>query len=452
MLASLSQWGMIPLDALGIWEKACTLMRAEMTEVTYNTWIASALKMAGQEGDTFLIEAVTDFYYQFVVPRYSTLITNALTQASGQPVRVQIMTPSQAKEYREGAKPMMRSASEACLNPKYTFETFVVGNNNRFAHAASLAVAESPADAYNPLFIYGGVGLGKTHLMHAIGHYVLSQNPAARIKYLTTETFTNEMIAAIQTRTMAEFKEKYRSNVDILMVDDIQFLAGREGTQEEFFHTFNTLRETGKQIIISSDKPPKEIPKLEERLRSRFEWGLIADITKPDEETRYEILRRKAESESIPIPNEILHMIAERISSNIRELEGALTRLVAYASLTGRTIDAELTENALHSAFAGNERHVTCEDIIRATSEYYSVRAEDIKGPRRSRDILIPRQMAMYLAREMVDVSLEMIGGAFSRDHTTVMHACQKMGEDIKTNSSLALAADDIRKRLQEKD
>ena len=386
-------------------------MRAEMTEVTYNTWIASALKPAGQRGDTFYLEAVTDFFYQFVQPRYAALIANALSQAAGQPLKVQIMTPAQAREFRERAKLPGRSASEACLNPKYTFETFVVGNNNRFAHAAALAVAESPADAYNPLFIYGGVGLGKTHLLHAIGHYVLSQNPNARIRYLTTETFTNEMIAAIQSRTMAEFKEKYRNNVDILMVDDIQFLAGREGTQEEFFHTFNTLRETGKQIIISSDKPPKEIPKLEERLRSRFEWGLIADIAKPDEETRFEILRRKAENESMPIPHEVLHMIAERISSNIRELEGALTRLVAYASLTGRPVDEELTESALHHVFAGNEkRRISCEDVIRATADYYGVRVEDLRGPRRSRDVSIPRQMAMYLSRELVDLSLEMIG------------------------------------------
>ena len=438
------------METSAIWEKACAAMRAEMTEVTFNTWIRGALRPISVSGECLYVEAVTDFYYQFVVNRYTALITNAVSQAAGRQLRVEIMTPSEAKSFREGNKPS-KGLAAASLNPKYTFDTFVVGANNRFAHAASLAVAESPGTNYNPLFIYGGVGLGKTHLMHAIGHYILSQNPEARVKYITTEAFTNEMIAAIQSRTMSEFKERYRNNVDVLMVDDIQFLAGRDATQEEFFHTFNSLRENRKQIIISCDKQPREIAKLEERLRSRFEGGLIADISRPDEETRYEILRRKAEDEPIIVPPEVLHMIAERISSNIRELEGAMTRLIAYASLTGRQVDRELAETALRETFAASEkRRVSCDDVIRAASDYFNVRSEDLKGPRRSRDIAVPRQLAMFLCREMVGVSLEMIGRAFNRDHTTVMHACQKVTADLKTDPQTAQAADDLKKRLTE--
>ena len=426
-------------------------MRTEMTEVTFNTWISAALNPLKCQGDTLYIEAVTDFYYQFVMPRYTALISNALSQAAGKPMKAKLLTPAQAREFLQKGGSEENTAWDPALNPKYTFDTFVIGNNNRLAQAAALAVAESPADTYNPLFIYGGVGLGKTHLMHAIGHYVLSQNPNFRVRDITTETFTNEMIVSIQNRTMAEFREKYR-NIDMLLVDDIQFLAGREGTQEEFFHTFNALHGSGRQIVVSSDKPPKEIPKLEERLQSRFEWGLVADIAKPDEETRFEILRKKTENDGINVPVDVLHMIAERISSNIRELEGALTRLIAYASLTGRNIDRELAESALKEIFAASEpRHVTCEDIIRAVASYYNVRPEDIRGPKRNREFIQPRQMAMFLSREMADVSLEMIGNAFNRDHTTVMHACQKVAADMKSSPSLVYAAEDMKRQLHEK-
>ena len=288
------------MDKQAIWDQACAIMRAEMSDITYNTWIKTSLRPLGYSGDQFFIEAVTDFFHQFVVPRYSLLISNSLSQVVGKPITAHILTPSQADEYRAGITPDNKPADESSLNPKYTIDTFVVGNNNRFAHAASLAVAESPADAYNPLFIYGGVGLGKTHLMHAIGHYMLSQKPTLRVKYVTSEIFMNEMVNSLNKRTQAEFREKYR-NIDVLMVDDIQFLTGKTGTQEEFFHTFNALHTAGKQIILSSDKPPREIAKLEERLRSRFEWGLIADITKPDLETRVAILQKKAEDELLNV-------------------------------------------------------------------------------------------------------------------------------------------------------
>ena len=427
-------------------------MRAEMTQVTFDTWIKAALRPLGLSGDQFFIEAVTDFYHQFVVPRYAVLISNSLSQAAGKPIKAQLLTPAQADEYREGVTPEDKPAPASSLNPKYTFDTFVVGNNNRFAHAAALAVAESPADAYNPLFIYGGVGLGKTHLMHAIGHYMLSQKPTMRVKYVTCELFMNEMVNSLNKKTQTEFREKYR-NIDVLMVDDIQFLTGKVGTQEEFFHTFNALHTAGKQIILSSDKPPKEIATLVERLRSRFEWGLIADIAKPDLETRVAILQKKAEDELLHVDGEVLEMIAERVASNIRELEGCLTRLVAYSSLTGRPIDRALAEEALKEVFARSEpRHVTCDDVMEAVATYYNVTVDDLKGPRRSRDVAVPRQIAMYIAREVVGAPLTMIGDCFGgRDHSTVNHACQKVTQEVKTSPTLNNLVSDLCQQLQER-
>lgn len=282
-----------------LWEQACSLMREDMTEVTFNTWISSALKPVALKDDHFYIETATDFYYRFVQPRYNELITNALTQCAGHKITAKLMPPAEAREFMNGAAEMEKKAQSnigrSMLNPRYTFSSFVVGNNNRFAHAAALAVAESPNEAFNPLFIYGGVGLGKTHLMQAIGHYILDERPDTRICYLTAEAFTNEVINNIQNSKSAnEFREKYR-NFDVLMIDDIQFIGGKEKTQSEFFHTFNALRDTNKQIIITSDRPPQEIPNLEERLSSRFASGLLADISKPDLETRIAIMRRKAD-------------------------------------------------------------------------------------------------------------------------------------------------------------
>ena len=435
-----------------IWDEACAVMRSELTQVSFNTWIGSGLRPLGCSGDQFFIEAVTPFYHQYIVPRFSVLISNSLSQVVGKPMEAVILTPAQADEYREGVVPEEKPADNSSLNPKYTFDTFVVGNNNRFAHAAALAVAESPADAYNPLFIYGGVGLGKTHLMHAIGHYMLSQKPTLRIKYVTSEVFMNEMVNSLNKKTQAEFREKYR-NIDVLMVDDIQFLTGKVGTQEEFFHTFNALHSAGKQIVLSSDKPPKEIAKLEERLRSRFEWGLIADIGKPDLETRVAILQKKAEDELLTVDPAILAMIAERVSSNIRELEGCLTRLVAYSSLTGRKIDQALAEEALKEIFARSEpRHVTCEDVMESVATYYNVTVSDLKSPRRNREVAVPRQIAMYIAREIVGAPLTMIGDCFGgRDHSTVNHACQKVASDIKFSPALNNLVSDLMQQLQER-
>ena len=440
------------MDKQALWEQACAIMRAEMTQVTFDTWIKAALRPLGFSGDQFFIEAVTDFYHQFVVPRYAVLISNSLSQAAGKPIKAQLLTPAQADEYREGVTPEDKPAPASSLNPKYTFDTFVVGNNNRFAHAAALAVAESPADAYNPLFIYGGVGLGKTHLMHAIGHYMLSQKPTMRVKYVTCELFMNEMVNSLNKKTQTEFREKYR-NIDVLMVDDIQFLTGKVGTQEEFFHTFNALHTAGKQIILSSDKPPKEIAKLEERGGRRVVWGRIADIAKPDLETRVAILQKKAEDELLHVDGEVLEMIAERVASNIRELEGCLTRLVAYSSLTGRPIDRALAEEALKEVFARSEpRHVTCDDVMEAVATYYNVTVDDLKGPRRSRDVAVPRQIAMYIAREVVGAPLTMIGDCFGgRDHSTVNHACQKVTQEVKTSPTLNNLVSDLCQQLQER-
>jgi chromosomal replication initiator protein len=335
------------------------------------------------------------------------------------------------------------------LNPKYTFSSFVIGNSNRFAHAASLAVAESPAKAYNPLFIYGGVGLGKTHLMHAIGHYILASNPNAKVVYVSSEKFTNELINAIKDDKNEEFRNKYR-NVDILLIDDIQFIAGKERTQEEFFHTFNELHDANKQIILSSDRPPKEIPTLEDRLRSRFEWGLIADIQVPDFETRMAILKKKADVENLNVANEVMGYIATKIKSNIRELEGALIRIIAYSSLTNREVTVDLATEALKDIISKKQgKHVTIDSIQDVVSSYFNLRVEDLKSQRRTRNVSYPRQIAMYLSRKLTDMSLPKIGEEFGgRDHTTVIHAYEKISGNLKTDDSLQHTINDITKKV----
>ena len=335
------------------------------------------------------------------------------------------------------------------LNPKYTFNSFVIGNSNRFAHAASLAVAEAPAKAYNPLFIYGGVGLGKTHLMHAIGHYILESNPNAKVVYVSSEKFTNELINAIKDDKNEEFRSKYR-NVDVLLIDDIQFIAGKERTQEEFFHTFNALHDANKQIILSSDRPPKEIPTLEDRLRSRFEWGLIADIQVPDFETRMAILKKKADVENLNVANDVMGYIASKIKSNIRELEGALIRIIAYSSLTNREVSVDLATEALKDIISKKQgKHVTIDAIQDIVASYYNLRIEDLKSQRRTRSVAYPRQIAMYLSRKLTDMSLPKIGEEFGgRDHTTVIHAYEKISENLKTDDTLQHTVNNITKKL----
>lgn len=344
---------------------------------------------------------------------------------------------------------MIQSAN---LNAKYTFDTFVVGSNNNLAHAAALAVAESPGEIYNPLFIYGGVGLGKTHLMHAIAHFILKNNPKSKILYVSSETFTNELIDAIRNKnniTTTEFREKYRNN-DVLLIDDIQFIIGKESTQEEFFHTFNTLYESKKQIIISSDKPPKEIETLEERLRSRFEWGLTVDIQSPDYETRMAILRKKEEMEGYNIDNEVIKYIATNIKSNIRELEGALTKIVALSRLNKCDITLELAEEALKDIISPNaHREITPELIIQVVSDHFGLTPLDIASQKRNKEVVYPRQIVMYLCRNMMAIPLQTVGKYLGgRDHTTIIHGSEKIANDLKNNESLVNTIDILKKKI----
>ena len=338
------------------------------------------------------------------------------------------------------------------LNPKYVFSSFVVGNSNRMAHAASLAVAESPAKAYNPLFLYGNSGLGKTHLMHSIAHFILDKNPAAKVLYVTSETFTNELILSIQNNKNEEFRNKYR-NIDVLLIDDIQFISKKEGTQEEFFHTFNALYESNKQIIISSDRPPKEIKTLEDRLRSRFEWGLIADIQPPDYETRIAILRKKADRDNLHVPDEVMAYIAKNIVSNIRELEGALTRIVAYATLTNQEITLALTEKTLRDVYSENaQAPLTPQLIQEIVARRYNISVEDIQGNKKPKNIAFPRQVSMYLCRKLLDISLPKIGESFGgRDHTTVIHGISKIEKQMENDEALKNTIMELEKEIKER-
>lgn len=433
-----------------IWQKALQLIKTEITDVSYDTWI-KAIEPVIIKGEEIILSVPNDFTKSILEDRYVSLISNAIKQVASKTYYINFILSSEANKYLETSGNAFSSDVKSMLNPKYTFDTFVIGNSNRFAHAASLAVAEAPAKAYNPLFIYGGVGLGKTHLMHAIGHYVLSQNPSSKVLYVSSEKFTNELITSIQTNKNIEFRNRYR-NVDILLVDDIQFIAGKESTQEEFFHTFNSLYEANKQIIISSDRPPKEIPTLEDRLRSRFEWGLIADIQPPDLETRIAILKKKAELEGIEVDDEVLLFIAQRIESNIRELEGALTRIMAYSSLTNNTLDITVADEALKDIISNRKpRKITTGLIQEVVANHFNLKVEDFKSKKRNRPISYPRQIAMYICRELTDLSLPKIGEEFGgRDHTTVIHAYEKITEDMNNDLQLRKTVNELIKKINE--
>lgn len=442
-----------------LWEKTLNIMKGELTEVSFNTWIKSAIPLSISNG-TLKFGVPNNFTKEILETRYKDLIINALKLISSKKYNIEFTIASEESvdldepKVKKETKNVVAVSEDipATLNPKYTFDSFVIGNSNRFAHAASLAVAESPAKAYNPLFIYGGVGLGKTHLMHAIGHYILQNNPRSRVVYVSSEKFTNELINSIKDDKNVEFRNKYR-NVDVLLIDDIQFIAGKERTQEEFFHTFNALHEANKQIILSSDRPPKEIPTLEDRLRSRFEWGLIADIQPPDFETRIAILKKKADVENLNVSNDVMVYIATKIKSNIRELEGALIRIVAYSSLTNKEITVDLAAEALKDIISNkHSKQVTIDLIIDVVASYYSLRIEDFKSQRRTRNVAYPRQIAMYLCRKLTDTSLPKIGEEFGgRDHTTVIHAYEKINEGLKNDESLQEAINEITKKIQQK-
>ncbi|WP_079529047.1 chromosomal replication initiator protein DnaA [Halobacillus hunanensis] len=443
-----------------LWDNTLEKMKEKISKPSFETWL-KATKADSLKENTLIIVAPNEFARDWLENQYEGLITETLHEVTGAELITKFIIPETKDNSLEDVKLSSKKVSneknneteeftQSMLNSKNTFDTFVIGSGNRFAHAASLAVAEAPAKAYNPLFIYGGVGLGKTHLMHAIGHYVLDHNPNAKVVYLSSEKFTNEFINSIRDNKAVNFRNKYRS-VDVLLIDDIQFLAGKESTQEEFFHTFNTLHEESKQIVISSDRPPKEIPTLEDRLRSRFEWGLITDITPPDLETRIAILRKKAKAEGLDIPNEVMLYIANQIDTNIRELEGALIRIVAYSSLINRDINASLAAEALKDIIPSSKpRVITIEAIQEMVGEKYNVRLEDFPAKKRTKSIAFPRQIAMYLSRELTDFSLPKIGEEFGgRDHTTVIHAHEKISKMIATDQQLQKELDEIKEQLK---
>ncbi|MCB5493973.1 chromosomal replication initiator protein DnaA [[Ruminococcus] gnavus] len=446
------------------WEQILNKMKLEYcsSNISYNTWIAP-LTVYEVTDDTVYILVKLRASLEHIEEKYQLPFKVCIAEVTGYEYEVSFVTDDHVviQEKKDTAVKKQQSNAifeQANLNPKYTFDTFVVGSNNNFAHAASLAVADSPGEIYNPLFLYGGVGLGKTHLMHSIAHFILEKDPTKKVLYVTSETFTNELIDALKIGkngnelAMTTFREKYRNN-DVLLIDDIQFIIGKESTQEEFFHTFNHLHVSGKQIIISSDKPPKDIETLEARLRTRFEWGLIADISSPDYETRMAILRKKEELDGLEryhIPDEVMQYIANNITSNIRELEGSLNKLIALANLENKPIDIPLAAEALKDMISpNNTREITPELIIEVVSDHFNVPAAELKGKKRNAEIVLPRQIVMYLCRKMTDTPLKTIGLILGgKDHASVSHGVKKIEHDVKTDEALNNTVNIIKKKL----
>ncbi len=440
------------MDAKQVWRAALGELQVSLSPANFETWLRDTY-LVEVDDQRFRISVPNGFAKDWLESRYRPLISQTLARVVGYSVQVEFVVSSVGEGQAEATTPAPQavrveptrvgapegSAGGATyLNARYTFSNFIVGSANRLAHAASLSVAERPGHAYNPLFLYGGVGLGKTHLMHAIGNAVVAKFPRKRVVYATSEKFTNEFITSIQQGRIDEFRARYR-RIDLLLIDDIQFIADKERTQEEFFHTFNTVHEDGKQIVLSSDRPPKAILTLEERLRSRFEWGLIADLTAPDLETRIAILRAKAEEQGMPITSDVIEFIARKIVSNIRELEGALNRIVAYASMGAMPVSIELAQAVLSNVlYNPKKRQVTPERIAQAVSDYYGVAMEQLRGQKREKSIVVPRQIAMFLMREETDVSLLRIGAELGgRDHSTVLHACDKINREMQVNDEM---------------
>ncbi|MBQ9886867.1 MAG: chromosomal replication initiator protein DnaA [Lachnospiraceae bacterium] len=441
------------------WDEILKNLKEEhdISDVSYKTWLLP-LEVISADKDTGVVTILIPGEHlslSYIKKKYSFLLQVSIEEITGYSCTLEFVLPDDIKKKKDELSQEADTrvlAAKSNINYNYTFDTFVVGSNNRMAHAASLAVAESPAEIYNPLFIYGGVGLGKTHLMHAIGNFILKNDPSKKVLYVTSETFTNELIEAIRNKnnySTAEFREKYRSN-DVLMIDDIHFIIGKESTQEEFFHTFNALHEAKKQIIISSDRPPKELTTLEERLVSRFEWGLTVDISAPDYETRVAILRKKEELEGYNIDDEVIKYTATNIKSNIRELEGALTKIVALSKLEKRELNLALAEAALKDLISPNEAsEITPEFIINVVAEHFKCSPADITSAKRNKEIVYPRQIAMYLCREMTSAPLQYIGKILgNRDHSTVLHGSDKIHSDIETSETLRNTIDIIKKKI----
>jgi len=425
-------------NARELWDEALSVIRNRISRQSFEAWFRP-LSLGVVEDHRINVHLPNRFFKEWFEEHYLSLLRTALEDLMFTKVEVVLLLPDKeaapqavVREESTHHRASRRARDGAAhFNPKYSFESFVVGSSNQFAHAACLAVAEQLSKAYNPLFIYGGVGLGKTHLLHAIGHLGLQRNPRIKVSYVSSEKFTNDLINAIRFDATVEFRNRYRS-LDLLLIDDIQFIAGKERTQEEFFHTFNDLYDSSKQLVISSDSLPREIPTLEERLRSRFEWGLIADIQPPDLETKAAILRKKAQAEGVRLPDEVSLFIAKHAKSNIRELEGSLVRLVAHASFTNREVSLELAQEVLKDLTAEQLRIPTIPSIQKAVAEFYGVRVEDLRSRGRNKSIVLPRQVAMYLCREIVKASLPDIGEGFGgKDHTTVIHSCQKVKRKI---------------------
>ena len=443
------------LDKKDLMDQIRNQLRPEMNPIFFETYI-NQLVIESIDNSNIVFQTDTNYKKDMLENRYASLILNALQNITNRNITFSVHSLESFTPKDENNNIIISSKeknseneeidySNQSLNPKYTFETFVVGNNNRFAHAAALAVGDNPAKTYNPLFIYGGVGLGKTHLMQAVGNRILQNNRSMNIVYVTSEKFTNHLINSIREGKNDPFRNKYRS-ADALLIDDIQFIAKKERVQEEFFHTFNTLYENGKQIIISSDKPPRDLPFLEERLKSRFEWGLLADISCPDYETRVAILRKKALDESIIIDDEILADIATKIDSNIRELEGVFNKIVARASLTHSPITIELAENVINEFISKKEKVISSEYIQETVAKYFSIDKKELAGEKRSNDIAFPRQIAMYLCREVANMSFPQIGLDFGkRDHSTVMHAYKKIAKEIKEKTNTKLIVESVK-------
>lgn len=431
-------------NAVEVWEKAKDLIKLKVNPQTFETWFKPTKGITVSE-DSLTIEVPNSFFKDWLIDHHLELIKDVLKETCGENLKLEFDYSAQEESALnvdslarrpgiQGLEKKNEGLNYLGLSPAYTLETFVVGPSNRLAHAAALAVAESPAKAYNPLFIYGKVGLGKTHLMQAIGHYIAAKYQKIKIVYITSEQFTNQLINSIQNRTTVRFRERYR-NVDVLLIDDIHFIAGKESTQEEFFHTFNTLYDAHKQIVLSSDRPPKDILTLEERLISRFEWGLIADIQPPDFETRVAILKKKGERETVSIPDDVIFYIGEKIKSNIRELEGALKRVAANAVLLKQKITLDLARVILKDMVKEKEERVSADLILETVAKYFNVRPSDIKGRRRTKQVVLPRQVTMYLVRKLTEHSLPEIGEICGgRDHTTVLHAYERIETDIKRN------------------
>ena len=426
------------------------ILKTEISSILYDTWI-QPLEINSISENHIVFNVVSDFHRDIIENKLNSLVFNALRTITNREWTFSVIDLSKEQkgqvieDKKINVSDVELESNHQTLNPKYTFETFVVGNNNRFAHAAALAVGNEPGKSYNPLFIYGGVGLGKTHLMHAIGNRILENNPKSNVLYVTSEKFTNQFINSIKDNKTEIFKNKYRI-IDALLIYDIQFIAGKDRVQEEFFHTFNTLREEGKQIIISSDKPPRDIEFLEDRLKSRFEWGLLADISCPDYETRLAILRKKAQDENIVIDDSILSNISTKIDSNIRELEGVFNKIVARASLMHTPITIELAENIINEFKYQNEKVISSEFIKETVAKYFSIDKDDLSGTKRSNDIAFPRQIAMYLCREVIGMSFPQIGSEFgNRDHSTVMHGYNKISKEMKDKNSTKLIVESVK-------